>query len=324
MKKILPIVIVAAVVIVILCTASAVSASVSLRVTPNSQVTCPQTSAYWLSSNRNYTYEHDLLDDKAVTYVVNVETDCSPVSVIILPENTPIRWFINWYPTMTKKLDSPNIVGIWELDLRVPLRLGKDAGGLYTFTVLALDSCGGSEEVDLELVVQDHDYVSETMMYEGTNTIFTLDKRYRNMAIATSVDKDIQFNGSIVYFEENEYEILNARGNNANFQQESIIEEFNGRLTGNETLKSCAPLGGTGVTLSESYDVTWMGMRYESLGQYITGEQRYKTEISTFNQFNGTFSLDARQTVPTSRHRREHQTVTGNLTYSRHIIYRLP
>ncbi len=65
-------------------------------------------------------------------------------------------------------------------------------------------------------------------------------------------------------------------------------------MTGDERFKSCAPLGGTGVQLHEQYNVDWMDQRIESLGQYITGEQRYKTELSTYNEFNGTFMLDAK------------------------------
>lgn len=324
MKKILPFVIVAAV--VILSTASTVSATVSLEVTPSKHVTCPQTSSYWgVNPSSNL---HNELVDKTVTYVVYVETDAPPVTLIIKPGDIPLSWFSSstWYPTMIQKLNSPNEVGIFPLNLKVPLTLGKDASGVYTFTIHAVDSSKGTMQQGVELEVQDHDFVSETMMQEGTDVTFTLDERYRNMAIAMSVDQDIHLNNAnIGYLEENVYEIVNARGNNANFQQESIVVGVTGHLSGNKKFKSCAPLGGTGATFSESYLVHWMGLRYESFGQYVTGEQRYKTELSTYNQFNGSFRLDASQIVPTSRHRREYQEVkTGNVTYGRHIIYRLP
>jgi len=314
----LPVVIVAAV--VILCTASTVSAWVTLYVTPDRHVTCPQTSNYWAPTSSPQEY----LDDKTVKYTITVETDNPPVYVVIIPEETPIGWFI---PPLSHTLPSPNTAGIWLQGLRVPLTLGEDAGGVYAFTITAVDAGGASAHATVYLEVQDHDYVSETYIATNTNNTakVTLDGRFRSMAIATSMDKDIEFDGTVEVFEENEYLIFNARGDNANFQQESIIVEFNGPyLRGTETLKSCAALGGTGVTLSESYDVHWMDQRVKSLGQYITGEQRYKTELSTYNEFNGTFRLDARQTVPISRSVREHQTVEGNLTYARHIIYRLP
>jgi len=317
MKKMLPLMLVAAV--VILCTASTVSAWVNLYVTPDRHVTCPQTSSYW-----NPTAPiPQLLDDKTVTYTITVETDNPPVYVVIIPEETPIGWFI---PPLSHTLPSPDTAGIWLLDLRVPLTLGKDAGGVYAFTITAVDSGAASAHATVELEVQDHDYVSETLVQMNNNNTakVTLDKRLRSLPIATSVDKHIEFNGTVDLFEENEYVILDALGGNPNFQQESITVGFrSGRMTGDERFKSCAPLGGTGVRIQEQYDVDWMGLRYESLGHYITGEQRYKTELSTHNEFNGTFTLNARQIVPVSRYVKEQQTYKGNLTVGRHLIFRL-
>ena len=317
MKKMLPVVIVAAV--VILCTASTVSAWVNLYVTPDRHVTCPQTSSYWDPSAAPMS---PLLDDKTVTYVVNVETDCPAVSVVVSPEETPISWF-SW---MSQPLPSPNTVGIFPLDLSVPLTLGKDAAGVYTFTIIATDSCGGSAQATLVLEVQDQDYVSETLVTmdpENRAEKVTLDERFRSMPIATSVDKHIEFNGTVDHFEKNEYLLLDAIAC-PNFQQESMTFGFrNGSMTGYEKFKSCAPLGGTGVTIHEQYDVDWMETRVESLGHYITGEQRYKTELSTYNTFNGTFTLNARQIVPVSRYVKEQQTYEGNLTVGRHLIFRL-
>jgi hypothetical protein len=318
MKKMLPVVIVAAV--VILCTASTVSAWVYLSVTPDRHVTCPQTSNYWAPTSSP---SSTLLDDKTATYTITVETDCPDVSVVVSPEETPISWF-SW---MSQTLPSPNTVGIFELDLNIPIKLGEDAAGVYTFTVIATDSCGGSAQATLVLEVQDQDYVSETLVTmdpENTAT-FTLDERFRNMAIATSVDKHIEFDGTVGHFEKNEYLIVNARADNPNFQQESMTFGFgNGSMKGDEKFKSCAPLGGTGVTIHEQYNVSWMDQRVESLGHYITGNQRYKTELSTYNEFDGTFMLDARQIVPVSRYVKERQTFDGNLTVGRHLIFRLP
>lgn len=318
-KKMLPVVIVAAVVI-LCCTASTVSAWVYLSVTPDRHLTCPQTSNYWAPTSSP---SSTLLDDKTVTYVVNVETDCPDVSIVVSPEETPISWF-SW---MSQTLPSPKTIGIWDLDLNVPITLGEDAAGIYTFTIIATDSCGGSAQQTLVLEVQDQDFVSETLiqMDPGNSAEVTLDERLRSMPIATSVDKHIEFNGTVDHFEKNDYLILNARGGNPNYQQESMTFGFSGvYMTGDERFKSCAPLGGTGVQFHEQYDVNWMDQRVESLGQYITGDQKYKTELSTYNEFNGTFMLDAKQIVPISRYVKEHQTLEGNLSYGRHLIYRLP
>ena len=317
MKKMLPVMIVAAV--VILCTASTVSAWVNLYVTPDRHVTCPQTTNYWAPSTPPMS---PLLDDKTATYTVTVETDSPPISVVIIPGETPIGWF-SW---LSQTLPWPGTAGIWPLDLSVPLMLGEDAEGVYTFTVSAIDFGGASASATVELEVQDHDYVSETLVQmqpENTANV-TMDERFRSMPIATSVDKHIEFNGTVEHFEKNEYLLFDALAC-PNFQQETMTFGFSGgHMKGDEKFKSCAPLGGTGVTIHEQYDVDWMEQRVESLGHYITGEQRYKTELSTYNTFNGTFMLDARQIVPVSRYVKERQTFDGNLTVGRHLIFRLP
>jgi hypothetical protein len=318
MKKLLPVAILAAVVIV--CSVSTVSASVFLTVTPNSHVTCPQTSNYWAPTSSP---SSTLLDDKTVTYVVKVETDCPGCSVVVSPEETPISWF-SW---MSQPLPGSNKIGIWNLDLSVPLTLGKDVAGVYTFTIIATDSCGGSKEVELELKVNDQDYVSETLVtMDPENTAsMTLYEQFKSMPIATSVDKLITItDGTVDHFEKNEYLLFDAIAC-PNFQQESMTFGFrNGWMTGYEKFKSCAPLGGTGVQLHEQYNVSWMDQRIESLGHYITGKQGYKTELSTYNEFDGNFTLNASQIVPVSRYVKEHQVFDGNLTVGRHLIFRLP
>ncbi|MGB3460058.1 MAG: hypothetical protein WBB08_12375 [Halobacteriota archaeon] len=317
MNKLLPVAILA--VVVLFCSASTAAAWVGLYVTPDRQVTCPQTSSYWAPSTPPMS---PLLDDKAVTYTVTVETDDPPVSVVIIPGETPIGWF-SW---LSQTLPWPDTAGIWPLYLSVPLMLGEDAKGVYTFTVSAVDFGGASASATVELVVQDHDYVSETLVQiEPENTAkVTVDERFRSMPIATSVDKHIEFNGTVEHFEKNEYLLFDAL-TCPNFQQETMTFGFSGgRMKGDEKFKSCAPLGGTGVSIHEQYDVDWMEQRVESLGHYITSEQRYKTELSTYNTFNGTFMLDARQLVPVSRYVKERQTFDGNLTVGRHLVFRLP
>jgi hypothetical protein len=317
MKNVLPVAILA--VVILFCSASTAVAWVGLYVTPDRQVTCPQTSNYWAPSAPPTS---PLLADMTVTYTVTVETDNPPVSVVIIPGETPIGWF-SW---LSQSLAWPNTAGIWLLDISVPLMLGEDAEGVYTFTVSAVDFGGDSAYATVELVVQDQDYVSETLVQmEPENTAkVTLDERLMSLPMATSVNKHIEFNGTVDHFEKNEYLLFDAL-ECPNFQQETITLGFrNGSMKGDEKFKSCAPLGGTGVTFHEQYDVDWMEQRVESLGHYITGEQRYKTELSTYNTFNGTFMLDARQLVPVSRYVKERQTFEGNLTVGRHLIFRLP
>jgi len=78
-KKILPVAILA--LVMLLCSASTVSAWVSVSITPDELITCPQISEFW-SGVAPCDVCHD---DKTVTYTVTVETDSPPASVSLIP-----------------------------------------------------------------------------------------------------------------------------------------------------------------------------------------------------------------------------------------------
>jgi hypothetical protein len=319
LKKLLAFVILAAV--VLLCSTSPASAWVSVTITPDKQYTCPQISEFW-SGSAPCTVCHA---DKTVTYAITVESDsyCLPASITVVPRDTPASWF-SW---LNKQLNWPDTSKTWLLDIKVPLTMGKDAGGTYTFTVTATDSCGSSAQSTATLVVQDHDYVSESLIAgEGWSRV---DEKVRNMGIATKVDKVIDFSGYAECIMKNEYVIQNARGSNANFEQESVVSEYRAvlpgdSLSGYEQFKSCAALGGSGVDILEGYDVTWMESRCENLNHHVTGDQRWKTELCTYNTFEGELLVDARQTLPCCKSLRDTQSAIGNLTVGKHLIYRRP
>jgi len=184
--------------------------------------------------------------------------------------------------------------------------------------------------------VQDHDYVSETMI-AGTGKNVTINRDFKNMAVAVKVKKRIKFSGEVECLTENEYLIVNARGNNANYEQESMIVGYKATgpgdsLIGDERFKSCAVMGGTGVKFHERYEIPYdptkngsMEMRCTNLNHHITGDMARKTELCTYNNFtNGRYLLESGQSVPCTRRSSNREEYIGDLTVARHIIYRRP
>jgi hypothetical protein len=299
-------------VFLVLCSVSPVTAWVTVTISPDRHSTCPQISSYFGSP---------ILADKTVTYAVTVETNCPPASVAIIPGNAHANWF-SW---LSKTMPWPNTAKTWPLDIKVPLTLGKDAGGVYTFSVTAVDSCGSSARTTATLVVQDHDYVSETYV-AGTGNV-TLNKKVRSMAAVVSLDNSISFDGTVDCVRQNVYLIEDARGANANFEKETEVlnyRKIGQNLIDEERFKSCAALGGTGVYIYEYQNVSWMEYKRENINHHVTGDQRYKTEMTVLKRFNGTFVIDVRQSVPCSRHVRDREEFHGNLTVHKHVILRRP
>ena len=320
MKKLLPVAILA--LVVLFCSASTAAAWVSVSITPEEQITCPQISEFWFGATPSGVCQAN----KTVTYAVTVATNSLPVSVAVIPGETPTSWF-SW---LAQTLLFPDTSKTWPLNLKIPLVAGKDAGGQYTITVTAVDAGGNSASATATLVVQDHDYVTETFVSGTGGTI--LNEKFTNLDIATKVDKHIKFRGEVDCFTKNEYLLMDAKGNNANFEQESVISEFNatvlpgGYLYGSERFQSCAAMGGTGVDIRETYGSNGtMESRCENINHHMTGWQARKTELCTYNSFtNGSFMVDVRQSVPCTKKVAERQEFIGNLTAAKHIIFRRP
>ena len=317
MKKLLPIAILA--VVVLLCSTSTVSAWVSISITPNSQYTCPQISEFWTG-----TPPCDVCHaDKTVTYTVTVETDSPPASVSIIPGDAPASW-LSWLDT---DLPYPYTTGSWPLDIKVPQTVGKDAGGVYTLTVVAVDSWGSSAQATATLEVQNHDYVSETLlMGDGTAV---LNEDFKNMGVAVKVKKHLNFNGTVECLTKNEYLMVNAKGKNTNYEQESVVSEYSATLSGHhligdEQFKSCAVMGGTGAKFHELYVIRGsMESRCANLNHHMTGDMARKTELCTYNNFTqGYYLLEQGQSIPCTRSVSGSEKYLGDLTVARHLIYR--
>jgi len=318
-KQFIPVAILA-VVVVLLCSASTASA-IFLSITPDVHNTSTQISEFWFGVAPSEVCH----DDKTVTYTVTVETDSPPASVSIIPGDAPASWF-SW---LDKDLPFPDTTESWPLDIKIPQTLGKDAGDEYTITVVAVDSWGSSTQETATLVVQNHDYVSETLLM-GTGEA-VLNENIKNMGVAVKVKKYMDFNGTVECLTKNEYLMVNAKGKNANYEQESVVSEYSAtlpshHLIGDEQFKSCAAMGGTGAEFQEGYAIFGsMESRCANLNHHMTGDMARKTELCTYNDFTqGYYLLEHEQSVPCTRSVSAREEYFGNLTVGRHIIYRRP
>ena len=336
MKKLLPVAIIA--IIVLFCSASTAAAWVTVTITPNELITCPQISEFWFGVAPC----EQCHANKTVTYTVTVGSSSPPpptiwlpppvASISITPGGAPASWF-EW---LQKDLIYPSTTDSWTLDIKVPLTLGKDAGGVYTFTLVAVNWMGNMAATTATLIVQDHDYVSETLI-AGTGEDVTINRDLKNMAVAVKVKKHIAFTGEVESLTENEYVIENAKGNNANYEQESVIFEYKATssgdyLIGDEQFTSSAVMGGTGAKVHEQYEIPYdptkngsMESRCTNLNHHVTGAQRWKTELCTYNNFtNGYYLLESGQSVPCTRSISNREEYIGDLLILRHEIYRRP
>ena len=170
-----------------------------------------------------------------------------------------------------------------------------------------------------------YDYLSETSI-EGEGT-FSIDKKVRNRAAAVNMEKHVRCNGSMDGFVANEYLLEEARGNNPNFEQVDAIDGYRATapghyLYGEERIRSSFVFGGTGARIEEKYDVLKMDTRLESINLHSTGDQRYKTELETINDFSGYLLIDARQSIPGVKRIEDRQEFFGNFTVRKHIIFK--
>ncbi len=203
----------------------------------------------------------------------------------------------------------------------------------YNWNV-ATTSASASASASATIVVQGYDYASETHV-EGKG-VFVIDKDVSSFSgpdaehqFSVSFDKHYAFSGEIDGFVSDEYLIEGAQGDNANFEQKSAVGVYSAKasgdfLYGSEKLHSPFPFGGTGTTIREQYDVHRMDLRLEDVNLHSTGNQRYKSELATINEFGGHFLLDAKQSVPGYTQIDIRNEFFGNLTVCKHLIFRRP
>ena len=201
--------------------------------------------------------------------------------------------------------------------------------GTYNWKVVTTD---GSASATATLVVQGYDYACVTHV-EGKG-VFVIDKKVRSNTggdaeprFAVNVDKHFACKGEIEGFVSDEYLIDGALGDNPNFEQMSAVADYTTTapgdfLYGDEKLRSSFVFGGTGVRIHETYDVQNMDARHENINLHSTGDQRYKSELATINDFGGYFLIDARQSIPGFMHVKDREEFFGNFTVCKHLIFR--
>lgn len=305
MKKLL----VLAILAVALYSVSTVSASVgtSIIIYPSSQYSSPGTTVEYTITVHNY--------------------DSNPNSVALEVEagKCDSSWF-EW----TEKSVYVRARSVNSLTLKVTPSMNATERA-YNWNVAAT-SASASASATIE--VQGYDYASETHV-EGKG-VFVIDKDVSSFTesdaehqFSVSFDKHYAFSGEIDGFVSDEYLIEGAQGDNANFEQKSAVGVYRANapgdfLYGSEKLNSPFPFGGTGTRIREQYDVHKMDLRLEDVNLHSTGNQRYKTELATINEFGGHFLLDAKQSVPGYTQIEIRNEFFGNLTVCKHLIFRRP
>jgi hypothetical protein len=201
----------------------------------------------------------------------------------------------------------------------------------YKWNVAATSA---SAPASATIMVQGYDYASET--HVAGKGVFVIDKDVSSFTeseaehqFSVSFDKHYAFSGEIAGFVSDEYLIEGAEGANANFEQKSAVGVYRANasrdfLYGSEKLHSPFPFGGTGTTIREQYEVHKMDQRLEDVNLHSTGNQRYKSELATINEFGGHFLLYAKQSVPGYMQVEIRNEFFGNLTVCKHLIFRRP
>ena len=303
MKKLLVLVILA----VALYSVSTVTASTGTNITiyPSSQYSSP---------------------GKTVEYTITVHNYDSSSNAVAL-EVEAGRCNSSWFE-WTGKSVYVRAHSLNSLTLKVTPSMNT-AEGTYKWNVAAT-----SASASATIVVQGYDYASETHV-EGKG-VFVIDKDVSSFAesnakhqFSVSFDKHYAFSGEIAGFVSDEYLIEGAQGDNANFEQKSAVGVYSTKapgdfLYGSEKLHSPFPFGGTGTTIREQYEVHKMDQRLEDVNLHSTGNQRYKSELATINEFGGHFVLDAKQSVPGYMQADIRNEFFGNLTVCKHLIFRRP
>ena len=293
----------------VLCLTSTGSASSGTKITiyPSSQYSSPGKMVEYTITVHNY-------DSNSNSVVLKVEA-----------EKCNSSWF-EW----TEKSVYVRAHSLNSLTLKVTPSMNATERA-YNWNVATTSA---SASASATIVVQGYDYASEIHV-EGKG-VFVIDKDVSSFTesdaehqFSVSFDKHYVFSGEIDGFVSDEYLIEGAQGDNANFEQKSAVGDYRAKasgdfLYGSEKLHSPFPFGGTGTTIREQYDVHRMDLRLEEVNLHSTGNQRYKSELATINEFGGHFLLDAKQSVPGYTQIAIRNEFFGNLTVCKHLIFRRP
>jgi len=259
---------------------------------------------------------------KPLDFMVTISNDGmteAEAQVGVKPDICPFEWF-SW---TTTSVTIPAGVS-----RSVALQVLPDtnaAAGEYRFAVEASAKCRSSEPCPATFKVQAFDYASETSV-AGTGQ-FQIDKDLRSMNSGIKSTKSVMFSGSVDALVKNEYIVDEAKGKNANFQEQDAVDNYNAvslgdALVGTESFKSSAIFGGVGAKVRESYDVQQMEFKNQDFTLHQTGSLKKTAEFKTMDNFTGYYLIDAKQVVPGQKNLKEFEEYFGSFEINRRILFR--
>ena len=159
---------------------------------------------------------------KPLDFMVTVSNDGKTeveAEVSVKPEGCPFEWF-SWTTTpMTIPAGVSRSVALQVLpDINA-------VAGEYRFAVEASAKCRNSGQREAKFKVQAFDYASETSV-SGSGQ-FQINKDLRSMNSGIKSTKNVLFSGSVDALVKNEYLVDEAKGKNANFQEQDAVDNYN-------------------------------------------------------------------------------------------------
>jgi hypothetical protein len=246
------------------------------------------------------------------------ETDAA-TEVNVKPEGTPLEWF-SW---TTTSIQIP-AGATRSQNLEVLPDINAEAGE-YKFAIEASAKCRSPDEREAKFTVQAFDYASETSI-SGSGK-FQINKDISSMNSGIKSTKNVVFSGTVDALVKNEYMVDQAKGKNANFQEQDAVDNYNAvangdALVGTESFKSSAIFGGVGSKVKESYDLQQMDFKSQDFTLHQTGSLEKSAEFKTADNFTGYYLIDAKQTIPGQKSLKELEEYFGSFEINRRILFR--
>ena len=259
---------------------------------------------------------------KPLDFIVTVKNEGvteAQTEVCIKPGSCALEWFSWTSTTMTIPAGVSR-----SQNLQVQPDIDAVAGE-YRFAVEASAKCRSPGARDVKFKVQAFDYASETMV-SGTGE-FQINKDVRSMKTGIKSTKNVAFSGSVDALMKNEYLVDQAKGKNANFQEQDAVDNYNAvvpgdALLGTENFRSSVVFGGVGAKVKESYDVQQMEFKSQDFTLHQTGSLKKTAEFKTQDNFTGSYLIDAKQSIPGQRNLKEYEFYNGSFEINRRILFR--
>jgi hypothetical protein len=259
---------------------------------------------------------------KPLDFIVTVKNDGMTevqAEVNIKPKSCALEWFSWTSTTMTIPAGVSR-----SQNLQVQPDVNAVAGE-YHFEVETSAKCRIPGAKDVKFKVQAFDYASETMV-SGSGQ-FQISKNVRSMNSGIKSTKDVAFSGSVDALMKNEYLVDQAKGKNANFQEQDAVDNYNAvvpgdALLGTENFRSSVVFGGVGAKVRESYDLQQMEFKSQDFTLHQTGSLRKTAEFKTADNFTGSYLIDAKQSIPGQRNMKEFEYYNGSFEINRRILFK--